>query len=766
MDSQDIASRNAALLADLTEPQVEAVTHKDGPLLVLAGPGSGKTRVITRRIAYLIREHDVAPWHVLAITFTNKAAGEMRHRVSELVTQRQADAAMVTTFHSFCARMLRFYGERIGLPPGFSIYDTSDQQRAVKRALELLDISSSNFSPATVLHTISNAKNELLDAEGYEKYAHDYYSKNVLKIFRKYESLLKQCNALDFDDLILKTVTMMREQPDILAELRERYQYVLIDEYQDTNHAQFVLANALASEHKNFCATGDPDQSIYGWRGANIGNILDFESHYPDAKVVRLEQNYRSTKNILAAADGLIANNTKRKHKALWTENETGQQVTVVACHDERAEAKWIVEQIQAYHDDLGLDWSDFAIFYRTNSLSRVMEDALRNATIPYQIARGTAFFDRKEIKDAVAYLRAIANPADEVNLMRIINTPARGISNNSVKAMQAHAVANEQDLDAIIKQPEQVNALNTRAVNSVNKFAAMLDNWRRDAGLSGDMLLGLDSSMSLKGFVEKVLTESGLLEHYRNDKSDIDGDRIDNLGELVSSAQQFEDDFLMDVDLETNEHREPSLCDKLLAYLEQIALISDVDAIQTTGGSVTLMTLHAAKGLEYPVVAIIGVEEGLLPHERSLEDRSLEEERRLCFVGITRAMRQLVLSHARHRTVFGSSSSTIPSRFLNELPPDVLEQKDVADETNPLRMRMGGSGRSPRQLIAERQTTAAAEKASEYPPGTLVRHPQFGVGRVITVTPSASHTRARIEFPNAGVKTIILQYTTLEKLD
>ncbi len=761
------------LLADLTEPQRDAVTHKDGPLLVLAGPGSGKTRVITRRIAYLIQRHDVPPWHVLAITFTNKAAGEMLERVGTLVSARQAKATTVATFHSFCARTLRFYAQRIGLAPTFVIYDTSDQQRVVKRALELLEISQSNFSPAKVLNSISSAKNELLDAQGYKELARDYYSRKVADVYVKYQEMMAQSNALDFDDLLLKTLGLVKKYPDLLEEMRSRYRYVLVDEYQDTNHAQFVLASALAGPgFANLCVTGDPDQSIYGWRGANLGNILEFEQHYPDARIVRLEQNYRSTGHILAAADGLIRNNTRRRHKALWTENESGAAVNVVRCADERTEANWVVSQFQRWHEQHNVPWSGFAVFYRTNSLSRVIEDALRLARIPYQVVRGTAFFERKEVKDTLAYLRVIANPADEVNLSRIINLPARGISNNTVKAMQAHAVTTGQTLDEVIHAPEPVASLTKRAVQSVRQFAQQLDDWRSAAGLHQEGLLpSQDPTLTLRSLLEQVLRESGLEEHYRKDNTDVDGDRLENLGELVSSAQQYEDDALQEIDAQTGEPALLTLGQKLTGYLEQIALISDIDGLEAGDGSVTLMTLHAAKGLEFPVVAILGCEEGLLPHQRALEENGIEEERRLMFVGITRAMRGLTLTHTRRRTHFGTLNASIPSRFLQELPSETIQSEDLDDE--PLgtpagvsALRTGATRAELLQSISQRQRDAAEGLAAEFPPGTMVRHPQFGVGRVVTVTPGHSHTRARVEFNRLGVKNLVLQYTKLERVE
>ena len=754
------------LLDGLTEPQLQAVTHVDGPLLVLAGAGSGKTRVVTRRIGYLIREVGIAPWNVLAITFTNKAAGEMRSRVGELVSRRQAESTTVSTFHSLCARLLRIHGERLGLASGFSIYDMADQQKAVKMALAALEMSTDNMTPGSVLHAISNAKNELLDPAGYAERAGGFYEKQVARVYAKYQQVMTRNNAVDFDDLLLKTVTLVRSYPDVLAQLRGRYQYLLIDEYQDTNHAQFILAHALAAEHGNICATGDPDQSIYGWRGANISNILDFEEHYPNASVVRLEQNYRSTKAILAVADSLIRYNLRRKHKGLWTENEAGEPVRVLSCQDEYAEARKVVarfEQLRSAHD---LTWSSFAVFYRVNSLSRVMEDVLREAGIPYQIVRGTAFYDRKEVKDAVAYFRAIANPADEVNLVRIINLPARGLSPTTVKVLQARAAASGQTLDEAIRHavagaqaglaPAGRAALNSRAVNSLERFAHMVDAWRAEVA---------DADGSLGAFVEKVLDKSGLQAHYAKDKSDMDGDRLDNLGELISFARQFENDLVEEyeyVDGGVKACGERSLAQKLEAWLERISLVSDVDALDQSQGAVMLMTLHAAKGLEFPAVAMIGVEDGLLPHERSIrENRDIEEERRLCFVGITRAQRFLSLSHTRYRTVFGTLTSAIPSRFLDELPHDQLEREMVDQSSTD----WDEADHDVYEDELDADPASSGELVDQFPPGTRVVHHRFGLGRIMTIAVRSGQTSARVEFQSGGVKTLILEYARLERL-
>jgi DNA helicase-2/ATP-dependent DNA helicase PcrA len=759
-----------SLLSDLTEPQLQAVTHVDGPLLVVAAAGSGKTRVITRRVANLILRVGIPPWNVVAITFTNKAASEMQQRVASMMAPAQARAVTLSTFHSLCARILRHHAGRLGLKPSFSIYDTADQKRAVKQVMADLQISTTNFQPATVLAAISNAKNELHDAEAFAGRADDYFASQVARVYRAYEALLHKNHALDFDDLLLRTVGLMRGHEDVLTELRQRFQYILIDEYQDTNHAQFILAHALAAEHRNLCATGDPDQSIYSWRGADIRNILEFEEHYPDAKVVNLEQNYRSTKHILAAADTMIRNNRRRKHKSLWTENETGDPVRIVTCLDETREAESVVAWFRQLREQHDLPWSSFAVFYRTNALSRILEEQLLHDGIPYQIARGTAFYDRKEIKNAVAYLRAVANPDDEVNLLRIINTPARGISSATVKAAQARAAADGISLADLCDDPTPLTTLNVRAVRSVAVFGESLRNWRAHRDGRAPEASG-DAPRSLRTLVECICRESGLEDLHRSDKNDPEQQRLANLGELISAAHQFELQF----EEQLEEGAAPdgfasaapaergSLAEKLNGFLERISLVSDVDAVDAEQGSLTLMTLHAAKGLEFPAVAIIGVEEGLLPHAQSQDDETkLEEERRLCFVGITRARRFLAVSRARSRTIFGRTQPTIPSRFLNELPNDDVQA--VNDAAPPDGFDTFTDETASAQGASQRR--AAAAFSGHMPPGTMVNHPQFGRGRVLKITPAGAHTRARIDFEYTGIKTLVLQYARLEILE
>jgi len=720
------------LLADLTAEQRAAATHVDGPLLIIAGAGSGKTRVITRRVAHLI-SLGIPAHSILAITFTNKAAGEMKQRVSATLSRPLRDFGRldqpwptICTFHSLCLRILKHYAGQIGLAPNFSIYDSADQTRAMKEAIKSLDLSSTNFPPATVHSTISNAKNQLVDAAAFAQTSGDFYQRTVARIYTKYQKILNQNNALDFDDLLMRTCFAFREHPHILAELQERFQYLMIDEYQDTNHVQYVLAHALAMKHKNIAVVGDPDQSIYAWRGADIRNILEFERDYPSALVVRLEQNYRSTKTILRVASTLIANNTQRKDKTLWTENAQGDRARIFLCQDEYDEAETVTRLLQKLQQDQGIDWNRMAIFYRINALSRVMEDALRRAGVPYQIARGVEFYNRKEIKDVLAFLRVIANPADEISLDRIVNVPPRGLGDTSIKSMQAWGMANGVGLFDALKRAGEITGASARAVNSAAKFVSTIESLRR---MHGPVRTVLEQTIARTGYED-------LLKKLDPDKEN----EIPNVNELITSAAEYD-----------AANPEGSLA----GYLAQISLVSDVDHLNDTGGAVTLMTLHAAKGLEFPVVAMIGLEEGILPHSRARGDRDeLEEERRLCFVGITRAQEHLIMSKAGYRTIRGLRERTVSSPFLNELPREAVE---VIDHTGlDLDMTRDDEHR-------ERARDQQQRLASEFRRGQLVKHPKFGIGRITEISDMGQHTRAVIEFNQAGRKTLILQYAQLE---
>lgn len=731
------------LLDDLTDPQRAAVTHLDGPLLVIAGAGSGKTRVLTRRVVHLIHS-GLRPSSVLAITFTNKAAGEMRHRIADTIQRKMWDfgrldqaGPMVCTFHSLCLRILKHYAERIGLPTNFVIYDSSDQNKLIKDALKALEISSTNFSPSSVHSAISHAKNQLLTAQDFLGQAKDFYEKSVARIFVKYQQLLDQAGALDFDDLLLKTVFALRDHPDVLAELQERFNYILIDEYQDTNRAQYLMTHALAARHQNICVVGDPDQSIYAWRGADLRNILDFERDYPNVTTIKLEQNYRSTKTILNIASKLIARNLSRKDKTLWTENDEGEKAAVIVCQDEHDEAKQIAGILRDMHDQEGYEWSKMAVFYRINSLSRVLEESLLNEKIPYQIARGTEFYNRKEIRDLLAYMRAIDNERDEVNLERIVNTPARGISGQTWSSIQSWSISHGTPLFEAMRRVEQITSLNPRAQKAVQKFVEQMDGWRhqahpKEAGDATTLMPASGAAVKVKSLMERVLRDSGLEAMYA--RIDLDREeQIANLYELVSSAAQFDE-----------ANPEGTLGD----YLTQVALVSDADHMEGQGGAVTMMTLHAAKGLEFPVVVMAGLEEGVLPHARSRGNiDELEEERRLAFVGITRAQERLFITSARYRTIRGLRERTILSPFLKELPSESINRID----------------RSSSDFDSSLSTGGMTFSNSSFSKGQTVRHPQFGVGKIAELSTIGSQTRAVIEFQRAGRKTLFLEYARLE---
>ena len=772
-DMQDHGARDAGadpLLAGLTKPQREAVERTEGPVLIIAGPGSGKTRVITRRIAHLIRM-GIPPWSVMALTFTNKAAGEMRERALHLLggDERQTRGLTVTTFHSLCARLLRKYADEAQLPGltgTYSIYDSSDQQALMKRVIASAGLSTTNWPPGSVLHRISDAKNKLQDAAAFAKGANDFHARTIATLYTGYEKALRAANAVDFDDLLMLTVRMLSTRPRIASEIRERWQYLMVDEYQDTNHAQFVLATLIAKRDDgstpNICVVGDPDQSIYGWRGADIANILEFEQQFPGCAVISLGQNFRSTPTILRVADTLIKHNTVRKDKDLFTDRKGGQKPEVVLCRDEHHEATLVIDwfkNLKETSEEGGapLLWKDFAVFYRMNSLSRVMEDACRAAGVPYVIARGTAFYEREEVKDAMSYLRLLANPNDDVSLLRIVNKPTRGVGATSLARVQALAEERGVPMMGALAMSEGLDGVSPRASNAMRAFVDLVNGWSGQGSF-----MGAEVSGSLADLVERVIKESGLEEHYAKKSGDTEeqrDERLANLAEVISSAREFELEYDAGADAAAAPGSEevPPLLALLRAYLESVSLVADADKVDPARGAVTLMTLHAAKGLEFRAVAMIGLEEGLLPHSRSRESHAeLEEERRLAFVGITRAMERLLITSAKYRTVRGMRERTVPSQFLRELPEDSITLSDQADAT---------SFDDADEEFGERVEKRWGEPkmSVEFPVGSMVRHPRFGVGKVMAVTGGVD-AKATVAFRDVGTKTLVLRYANLRK--
>src|SRR6201996_848604 len=645
----DTATELDTLLAGLNEPQREAVTYGEGPLLILAGAGSGKTRVLTHRIAYLVATDAAKPNEILAITFTNKAAGEMRDR-AEMLVGRRVRAMWVMTFHAACARMLRAEAARLGYTRQFTIYDTADSRRLIKRCLDDLGIDPKRFTPGSVHAQISDAKNKLRDADTYAQMVGSFFEQTVADVYRSYEREMHRMNAMDFDDLLVRAVNVLELFPEVRERYATSFRHVLVDEYQDTNHAQYRWLQLLAGEHRNLMVVGDDAQSIYRFRGADITNILEFEDSYPDAHVVKLEQNYRSTQTILDAANAVIRNNRGQKPKSLWSDLGQGDPIKVRELDDEHAEARYVTGEIQRMVDE-GTSRAEIAVFYRTNSQSRVLEDTLVRAEIAYQVIGGTKFYDRAEIKDAIAYLTILVNPQDVGAFTRIVNSPRRGIGNTTVSRLLSHANTTGETAWELAAAPEDVPGLGAAAVKSLRRFMGTMEVLAERAGSNTDV------SVLLK----EVLAETGYLEALENERTIEAQGRIENLEELVNVAAEY------DVSVQ-----EPSLEE----FLQQLALVADADVRVDDEGLVTLMTLHNAKGLEYPIVFIIGCEEGVFPHSRALDEGGLEEERRLCYVGITRAERDLYLTSARSRTTFGTRNFGGPSRFLAEIPSQLTDHE------------------------------------------------------------------------------------------
>ena len=736
----------------LNPMQREAVFTTEGPLLVLAGAGSGKTRALTHRVAYLIEEKGVKPWNILAITFTNKAAAEMRERVNNMSGPAAKDVWLFT-FHAFCARFLRMEIDKLpGYGGNFAIYDTADSQNLIKQILKEMNLDDKRFQPSGILSRISNAKNALQDAAAFARQAGDFYEQKVADIYSRYEQKLQLNNALDFDDLLMLSIKLLQENKEVREKYQDRFDYLLVDEYQDTNHAQYLLTKFLAAKHRNICVVGDADQSIYGWRGADIQNILDFEKDYPDAKVIKLEQNYRSTQIILDAANAVIENNTGRKPKNLWTENKSGADIIYFQAVDERDEARFVIEQLQNLQRTENKKLGDMAILYRTNTQSRIFEEMLIKSGISYNMVGGLKFYERKEIKDIIAYLRVIFNPADSLSLLRIINVPKRGIGDASLAKIQAYAAANNVSLFEAVSNAAAIDGLSSRFVSKLDDLAGIIFE-----------LMNLAGEAPVEDLIDRVLRDTGYLEELENERTPQAQSRIDNLHELISVAQEFA------ASEEEN---------NLENFLAHVALVSDIDDTELGEDAITLMTLHSSKGLEFPVVFLVGMEEGLFPHARTLMDETeIEEERRLCYVGITRAKEKLFLSSTKMRTIYGNTVTYPPSRFLQEIPArlvktikrqerfSALENFKQVSEKYSARPQKPASTFNPHSFMPQKPAAAAGGTGTRFNTGDRVSHSKWGEGMVVSVKDSPDGQEVKVAFAGAGVRSLLTKYAVLKKL-
>ncbi len=735
----------------LNPQQAEAVINTEGPMLIMAGAGSGKTKVLTCRVANLLQK-GVRPYRILAITFTNKAAAEMRERVNNMSGPAAKDVWLFT-FHAFCARFLRMEIDKLpGYGGNFAIYDTADSQNLIKQILKEMNLDDKRFQPSGILSRISNAKNALQDAAAFARQAGDFYEQKVADIYSRYEQKLQLNNALDFDDLLMLSIKLLQENKEVREKYQDRFDYLLVDEYQDTNHAQYLLTKFLAAKHRNICVVGDADQSIYGWRGADIQNILDFEKDYPDAKVIKLEQNYRSTQIILDAANAVIENNTGRKPKNLWTENKSGTDIIYFQAVDERDEARFVIEQLQNLQRTENKKLGDMAILYRTNTQSRIFEEMLIKSGISYNMVGGLKFYERKEIKDIIAYLRVIFNPADSLSLLRIINVPKRGIGDASLAKIQAYAAANNVSLFEAVSNAAAIDGLSSRFVSKLDDLAGIIFE-----------LMNLASEAPVEDLIDRVLRDTGYLEELENERTPQAQSRIDNLHELISVAQEFA------ASEEEN---------NLENFLAHVALVSDIDDTELGEDAITLMTLHSSKGLEFPVVFLVGMEEGLFPHARTLMDETeIEEERRLCYVGITRAKEKLFLSSTKMRTIYGNTVTYPPSRFLQEIPArlvktikrqerfSALENFKQVSEKYSARPQKPASTFNPHSFMPQKPAAAAGGTGTRFNTGDRVSHSKWGEGMVVSVKDSPDGQEVKVAFAGAGVRSLLTKYAVLKKL-
>ncbi|MBO0480921.1 DNA helicase PcrA [Candidatus Enterococcus courvalinii] len=744
-------SSKQELLQGMNPRQKEAVLHTEGPLLLMAGAGSGKTRVLTHRIAYLIEEKEVNPWNILAITFTNKAAKEMKERVNAILEFGGEDV-WVSTFHSMCVRILRRDVDFIGYNRNFTIIDSSEQLTLMKRILKELNIDPKKYDPRGILGTVSQAKNKLQMPEDFEKMQGSYYEEIAAKCYRAYQKELQYNQCMDFDDLIMNTIRLFKEHPDSLTYYQNKFQYIHVDEYQDTNHAQYTLVNLLAGRFRNLCVVGDADQSIYGWRGADMQNILDFEKDYPDASVILLEQNYRSTKTILDAANQVIENNTNRKPKNLWTENQEGAKITYYRGDNERDETRFVIEKMQQEMRENGRDYGDFAVLYRTNAQSRVMEETLLKANIPYKMVGGHKFYDRKEIKDILAYLNVIANPQDSISFERVVNSPKRGIGPGSIDKLRQFASIHEW---ALLEAAQNVDLANIsgKAGRQLAEFGAMIDE-----------VTQMVPYLSVTDLTKEVLERSGYQEELKIQNTLEAQARLENLEEFLSVTQEFDKQFE-----KQNEEMADAPEEKLTVFLNDLALVSDIDSLEEETTQVTLMTLHAAKGLEFPVVFLIGLEEGVFPLSRALmEESELEEERRLAYVGITRAEEVLYLTNAFSRTLYGRTQYNRPSRFIDEIDQELLEtqgMRPTPNKTSPFTTRTTTSSYQQPKVTTVSSKTATGGENNSWKAGDKVKHKKWGTGTVVRVNGKAADLELDVAFQGQGVKRLLAAFAPIEKV-
>ena len=744
---------NDDILCGLNDRQREAVTTTDGPLLVLAGAGSGKTTVLTKRVAYILKNALAMPWQILAITFTNKAAAEMKERIAALLPD-EADDIWIKTFHSCCVRILRRDIEAIGYKSSFTIYDTQDQKRVIKEAIKSCDLNEDNFPIKSVLSVISNCKNKDIDTEEFAAASEtNYRDKQYARLYKVYEKTLKANNALDFDDLILKTVYLFKSHPEVLEYYQNKFKYILIDEYQDTNGCQFKLVEMLARKNRNLCVVGDDDQSIYKFRGADIGNILNFEKQFSETKVVKLEQNYRSTQNILTAANNVISNNRMRKQKKLWTDSGDGEKIILRALGDQISEAVYVNNQIERLVLKEGYKYSDFAILYRTNAQTRVFEE---NLTCPYRILAGLRFYDRKEIKDILSYLRVLFNPDDDQNLTRIINVPKRGIGDSTVQKIRTYSESIGKSMFEVICDGSYAEAFG-RTQSKIKDFADMIQRLR-----------GLINNVSVSELIESLMSETGYVSRLLLDSPPDDAvSRIENVEEFKSKAREYDEN----VENPTFE-----------GFLDNISLVSDIDNYDDSQNAVVLMTLHSAKGLEFPVVFMCGMETGLFPSFMSeMEEDGLEEERRLCYVGITRARRKLYLTYAKQRTMYGKTEARAPSQFISEIPPEFLDVEVKRQSgfntlynvnTAPKKTTIPKFSFSESKISADAipgvsrgSAMRQSQSGIDIKKGDRFMHKKFGEGLVLSVTPTGGDAQIEISFDNVGTRSLLASFAKLTKI-